>query len=215
VMGFYRTFYRAFDGKTSGFMPPDEGAQVRLGETLMRLFGQFGEVVAEDLGAVPAFLRPSLDRVGVPGYRVLRWEKDGEKYRDPASWPVLSVATNSTHDTETTAEWYDALSLDERRALTAIPALGALDPARRYDAEARDVLLRALYASPSSLTLTLLQDALGTLERVNVPGTVSPDNWSYRMRVDVATLRADRATSERLRTLAAESGRLVPPTTTT
>src|SRR6185295_8043233 len=67
ALGFFRTFFRSTDGKTSGFWPPDQNAQVRLGEGVMRLCRHFGEVIAEDLGAVPPFLRPSLERVGVPG----------------------------------------------------------------------------------------------------------------------------------------------------
>src|SRR6185436_13738546 len=114
TIGFYRTYFRSTDGKTAGFSPPDERAQVALGERIMRIMSRWGEVVAEDLGTVPPFLRPSLQKVGVPGYRVLRWERDGETYRDPASWPAASVATNSTHDTDTTAAWYDDLPLEER-----------------------------------------------------------------------------------------------------
>src|SRR5205814_9972975 len=111
----------SLDGRTRGFPPVEEGAQIRLGETVMRLSRRWGEVVAEDLGIVPPFLRPSLERSGVPGYRVLRWEKEGDAYRDPAHWPALSVATNATHDTDTTADWYDHLSRDEREPLLALP----------------------------------------------------------------------------------------------
>ena len=89
ALGFYRTFVRSTDGETTGFTPADEGAQIALGERIMRVMNRWSEVVAEDLGAVPPFLRPSLEKLGVPGYRVLRWEKDGDKYRDPASWPEM------------------------------------------------------------------------------------------------------------------------------
>src|SRR5262249_8034777 len=141
--GFYRSYFRGSDGKSRGFSPADETAQIRLGETLMRIMSRFGEVVAEDLGPLPPFLRPSLERLAIPGYRVLRWERDGDAYRDPASWPAASVATNATHDTETTAEWYDGLSLEERERLRAVPGLGELDPTRPFDDRARDLLLRA------------------------------------------------------------------------
>jgi isoamylase len=207
ALGFYRTYFRSLDGRTQGFTPAEEGAQIRLGETVMRLLRRWGEVVAEDLGTVPPFLRPSLDRSGVPGYRVLRWEKDGENYRDPATWPALSVATNATHDTDTTAEWYDHLSREQREKLLALPGLKGLDPGQGFDDRARDALLRALYASGSSLVLIPLADALGTRERINVPGTVDEKNWSYRMTPDVDQLAADRSTTERLRALALDTGR--------
>jgi isoamylase len=207
VVGFYRTWFRAVDGSSQGFSPAEEGAQVRLGETVMRLLRRWGEVVAEDLGAIPPFLRPSLDRSGVPGYRVLRWEKDGDTYRDPVAWPALSVATNATHDTDSTAAWYDQLSAEERAKLLAIPGLEGLDPAQGFSDRARDALLRTLYASGSSLVLVTLADALGTRERINVPGTVDEKNWTYRMSPDLEALNADRATTERLRALALDTGR--------
>jgi 4-alpha-glucanotransferase len=123
VIGMYRTYYRSADGRKAGFSPSDEEAQIRLGETLLAIIGGFGQVVAEDLGALPEFLRPSLARLGLPGYRVLRWEttdvwRDGRKetlLHDPMAWPAISVATSGTHDTETQAEWWDAISPDQRR----------------------------------------------------------------------------------------------------
>jgi 4-alpha-glucanotransferase len=45
-------------------------------------------------------------------------------------------------------------------------------------------------------------------ERVNVPGTVTPENWTYRMPRDLPALHADASARERLRGLAARSGRL-------
>jgi 4-alpha-glucanotransferase len=174
----------------------------------MRIMSRFEEIVAEDLGPSPPYLRPSLERVGVPGYRVLRWEREGDSYRDPTGWPAMSVATNATHDTSTTAVWYDELSPAEREHLRRLPLLSNLDPTRPFDDRARDDLLAALYAAPSTLALILFQDAMGTRERINVPGIVSEANWRYRAARDIDSLLADRADIERLRRLAAEAGRL-------
>jgi 4-alpha-glucanotransferase len=210
AIGFYRTYFRSLDGKTSGFTPPDEAAQLALGERLMRVMTRWADVIAEDLGTVPPFLRPSLAKLGVAGYRVLRWEKDGEAYRNPSSWPESSVCTNATHDTDTTADWYDSLSPAEREKLREIPAFASLDPSAPFDDAVRDVLLEALYDAPSRLVLVLLQDALGTRARINTPGTVDPSNWGYRMEMSVDELAADRQGTERLARLANESGRSVP-----
>jgi 4-alpha-glucanotransferase len=218
VIGLYRTFYRSADGKESGFVPADEAKQIALGETLVQIMGESAEVVAEDLGMVPEFLRPSLTRLGVPGYRVLRWEKDevvleAEKkmivWRDPASWPENSVAASSTHDIENHADWYDELPAEERVALAEVPGLeGLADPEHQnFDDHVRDALLRVLYAAPSTLLAISFQDALGSRERVNVPGTVAATNWTYRMPMNLASLMDDRATVERLARLAAETGR--------
>jgi 4-alpha-glucanotransferase len=211
AVGMYRIYARTLDGKTRGFAPAEEWDQIQLGEKLMRIMSRFEEVVAEDLGTVPQFLRPSLERVGVPGYRVLRWERDGDGYRDPASWPAASVATNGTHDTDTTAVWYDGLSRDEREQLRRLPGLSGIDPNQPFDARVRDLLLAALYSAPSTLSLIPFQDAIGTRERINVPGTVNDTNWRYRIPRTVDDLLADEADTDRLRTLAADGGRLETP----
>jgi glycogen operon protein len=207
ALGFYRTFVRSTDGDVGAFTPADEGAQIALGERIMRIMNRWGEVIAEDLGSVPPFLRPSLEKIGIPGYRVLRWEKDGDKYRDPATWPETSVATNSTHDTDTTADWYDGLPAEERQALREIPALERLDPGRPFGDATRDLFLEAIYRAPSTIALVSFQDAMGTRERVNTPGTVDPANWSYRSSATVEELLADAASTARLAALAAETGR--------
>ncbi len=216
VIGMYRTYYRSADGKKSGFSPSDEEAQIRLGETLLAIMDEYGEVIAEDLGMVPEFLRPSLARLRLPGYRVLRWEKDDlwrdgrmqQFFRDPAKWPEISVATSGTHDTETQAAWYDGLSREHRGYLARIPGLERLDVNRGFDDGVRDALLRVLYGAASDLCLVPLQDLLGSREQVNVPGSVNEHNWTYRMAMDVDALCADQATSERLARLSVESRRL-------
>ena len=214
AIGLYRTYFKAVDGKTSGFSPGEEGAQMKLGETLLRVMSRFGEVVAEDLGTVPPFVRQSLERLAIPGYRVLRWEKNGDDYRDPAGWPVASVATNATHDTDTTAGWYDRLSPEERERLRKIPGMAGLDVVKPFDDEVRDRLLRVLYAAPSILTLVPYQDAMGTRDRINTPGSAEPTNWCLRADRTIEELVADHANSERLWRLASEAGRgpiTIPP----
>ncbi len=209
VIGMYRTFSRSMSRDDEGFSPADPDAQMRLGESLMRLFARHGQVVAEDLGLLPPFLRPSLNALKIPGYRVLRWEHDDQGlYRDPATWPALSVATTGTHDVETNAVYWDALSPTERAALVALPALQHLDPKVDFGPPVRDGFLDAVYESPSSLLLIPLQDALGTRDRINVPGTVSTDNWTYRPAATLDAMTTDVALTRRLLTLGRRTGRL-------
>jgi 4-alpha-glucanotransferase len=77
-----------------------------------------------------------------------------------------------------------------------------------YDDEVRDALLGLVSGSGSDLLLLPFQDALGARERVNVPGTVNDENWSYRVPRLVSALLADKATTERLSALARRTGRL-------
>jgi 4-alpha-glucanotransferase len=211
AMGFYRTYYRSADGRETGFLPADENEQVQLGETLMRLQGHRAEVIAEDLGVLPTYLRPSLEKLRVPGYRVLRWEKDGDAFRDPAAWPESSVATNATHDTETTAVWFEALAPEERAHLREVPGLAELPAEGPFDARARDLLLRVVYNAPSTLALVTFQDATGTRERINNPAKNDGVNWTYRIAQPLDALLADQATIDRLGRLSVETGRQARP----
>ena len=57
LIGFYRTYYRERD-KRAAFLPPDEPSQISQGERILRLLASFGsQIVAEDLGTVPDFVR--------------------------------------------------------------------------------------------------------------------------------------------------------------
>ena len=210
VVGFYRSYYRPNDGGPPAFVPDTEPEQVRNGERVMAAFSQGARVIAEDLGTVPDFVRASLTRIGVPGYRVLRWEQEDGAFRDPARWPPLSLATTGTHDSDSLADWWEGLPAPERKALVALPGLAALapDPPERFDDRVRDALLELVYASGSDLLLLPFQDLVGARDRVNVPGTVTDQNWTYRIPADAAALHADGATIARLRDLAARSGRL-------
>jgi isoamylase len=207
VIGLYRTYVRSATDGESSFWPAHEAAQIALGETLIRIMRTTAEVIAEDLGTVPPFLRPSLDRLAVPGYRVLRWEKENGGFRDPATYPKLSVATNGTHDTDSTADWYEDLPADERATLAAVPGLKSLADQPRFTDKVRDALLGVLYAAPSQLVIQPFQDLFGHRERINVPGTVSDTNWSYRTPMTVEALEKDAESIDRLARLAREYGR--------
>jgi 4-alpha-glucanotransferase len=131
LVGFYRTYAWPRDGSDPFFTPGDEPSQTALGERILGIFLASGAtIVAEDLGTVPDFVRESLVRLGVPGFRVLRWEREwhteGQPFRDPADYPVNSVATSGTHDTESMAIWWATLSSDDRAKLAAVPTMRRL-----------------------------------------------------------------------------------------
>ena len=214
VVGLYRTYYFQ-KGAPAAFSPAEEPAQIANGERVLGIFSRLATVIAEDLGVVPPFIRASLERLGIPGYKVQRWERlwdlPGQPFTDPAAWPACSVATTGTHDTDAVADWYEGLPAEDRAQLLAIPGLAGVRASAgpRFDLPLRDALLETLYASGSDLLLLPFQDCFGHRERVNVPGTVNDQNWTYRLSRTIAELSAERAESARLRDLAARHGRLV------
>jgi 4-alpha-glucanotransferase len=213
VIGYYRIYERPIGG-TPFFRPADEVSQVALGEQLIaraREAGRGLELVGEDLGSVPDFVRQSLHRVGIPGFRVLRWEQDHGRFRDPAGYPELSVATTGTHDTSSLASWWeDELGAEERAALASLPAFAAMPEYRAtLTPEVHDAVLGGLYTAASRLVILPFVDVYGGRERINVPSTVQDGNWSYRMPWTVEELAGHGGTplAARLRDLALRSGR--------
>jgi 4-alpha-glucanotransferase len=78
LVGFYRTYFRPHDGGPPQFTPPDEERQLALGERVLGVLREPGsEIIAEDLGVIPGFVRASLTRLSVAGYKVFRWERGG------------------------------------------------------------------------------------------------------------------------------------------
>ena len=71
----------------------------------------------------------------------------------------------------------------------------------------RDLLLRAIYAAPSTLSLIPFQDALGTRERINVPGETGAAQLELSHGADRRRAHRRPATKERLSRLASETGR--------
>lgn len=187
LVGFYRTFVREPDGSTA-FHPPDEPAQLAQGERLLTLFeAHGGAIIAEDLGTVPDFVRASLDRLGIPGLKVLRWERDwtadGQPFTDPAEYPRVSVAISGTHDTETMAEWWTQADDEERAQAVQLPHLrqAGIRADEPFSDGVRDGLLASLFDAGSDLLLLPVQDLFGWRDRINVPASVSETNWSWRL----------------------------------
>ena len=183
LVGFFRTYGRPRSGGDAFFTPDTEADQIALGERLLTIFGGSGaDIIAEDLGVVPDFVRASLARLGVPGFRVFRWERywlgDGQPFVDPADYPAISVATSGTHDTETTAVWWANAAEHERQQVTALKTMQRVMKGKEVD---RDALLEVLMASASQLVLFPVQDVFGWRDRINEPATVNDHNWTYRL----------------------------------
>jgi 4-alpha-glucanotransferase len=191
LVGFYRTYGRPHDGGAPFFTPSEERDQVALGERLLELFRASGaDIIAEDLGTVPDFVRESMARVGVPGFKVLRWERhwhtEGQPFRDPLEYPPRSVAASGTHDTEPMAVWWETAPDDDRQKVNQLDIIQRLTAgsgllAAPYDPTVRDVLLEALFASGSDLALFPIQDVFGWRDRINEPATVTEKNWTFKL----------------------------------
>jgi 4-alpha-glucanotransferase len=212
LVGFYRTYFRPHDGGEAEFTPPDEASQIVQGERVLGVFREPGaEIIAEDLGVVPDFVRESLERLGVPGYKVLRWERHwhepGQPFKDPGDYPPISVATSGTHDTEPMVTWWEGAPADEKAAVLDIPQVRArianearsasgTAPGAEMTVALRDALVETLMASGSALLILPIQDVFGWRDRINQPATIGASNWTWRLPWFVDRLADEREAQE-------------------
>ena len=216
LVGFFRTYVRESDGRAA-FVPAEPPEQAAQGERLLELFKAPGSrVIAEDLGVIPDFVREILTRANVPGYKVLRWEREweqeGQPFRDPRSYPACAVATTGTHDTETVAEWWDTAPADERKAMTALESVrqAGCDAQMPFGPQVRDAFLTVLFASGADILLLPIHDVFGWRDRINTPAVIDARNWTWRLPWPVEDLQTEPVAQERaafLREQAEKSGR--------
>jgi 4-alpha-glucanotransferase len=210
LVGFFRQWVTK-EGQPGAFVPKSEKEQRARGEKVLRAMLEAagpGAVIAEDLGVIPPFVRETMTALGLPGYKVLPWEKDEQFVpRDPRDFPELSVATWSTHDTAPITSWWHELEVWERERLAALDKMPLDLPVEQREL----ALLKLLFSAGSALTLVLVNELLGDTSRINTPGTVNDQNWTWRLPRPIEDLREDpkvAARFEAIRTLVASSGRL-------
>jgi 4-alpha-glucanotransferase len=221
LVGFYRTYFRPHDGSPPRFIPDEQEAQMALGERVLGVFREPGsEIIAEDLGVVPDFVRASLARLSIAGYKVFRWERrwqvQGQPFNDPVTdYPQVSVATSGTHDTEPMVTWWEDATREEREAVLAIPSVRSLltaEDLRSVDEPVlphavHEALLETLFASRSDTLVLPIGDIFGWRDRINQPATVSEENWTWRLPWPSNRIATEPAAMQMAQQLAAWCGR--------
>jgi 4-alpha-glucanotransferase len=172
LVGLYRTYVRPIDKTTRAFFQPaDQAEQIELGEVLVKILtgtAKQPEIIAEDLGSIPPFVRESMARLDLPGLKVLRWERHWDREDRPPIAPTefseLSVATTGTHDIEPIAATPEGATEEQRAAI-----------------------VQSLLSAGSYLVLIPLQDVFGWTDRINTPAVVDGMNWTWRLPWPVDT----------------------------
>lgn len=163
------------------------------------------EVVAEDLGWVPEYVRPHLADLGIAGFRIPHW--DCNEYGQPTpgnSFPENTFATYSTHDHDPiNGIWRGCLRViaqhDENPTEQSAWAVGGAHNTLRilsefagmpilphghwppYTEGVRLRLLKALLSSNSRYAALMITELFSLDERFNHPGTTGRENWRFRL----------------------------------
>ncbi|MBL8954190.1 MAG: 4-alpha-glucanotransferase [Myxococcaceae bacterium] len=190
AIGYFRQYIRDAQTPRGRFIPSHEPQQQALGEKHFRLLSEGAGIVAEDLGVMTPFVRKTLDMLELPGYRVMRWAREDGVYANPRQYPAISLATTGTHDTETLREWWQSAPQWEREACCrTFPELHKFfPPGAGWSPELLEAMIAAAENASSNLCVIPWGDLYGETTRVNLPGSIGPHNWSYRMRQNVESL---------------------------
>lgn len=206
LLGFFRVWVMPSRGEAH-FEPDTDAAQIVRGETLLQaLLGEMDECIpiAEDLGLVPSYMTRILNRIGIAGMKVLRWEKEGAVYKDPRDYPFLSMATTGTHDTATLREWWESAETEDKQGfLEMLGETEDFSPAIPFTQDLHRRILECLIGSDSALVVFPIQDILGQTDRINVPATIGGDNWRYRLPFPFSILDRHPAYREKMAALKA------------
>jgi 4-alpha-glucanotransferase len=147
------------------------------------------DIIAEDLGEFDEESRAGVDALqdefGYPGMKVVQFAFRGGPSDPflPHNYSADCVAYTGTHDNDTVTGWYQVTSNKEERAY-----------ARKYmDSDGSDIawdVIRLAWASVANTAMTTAQDllSLGHEARMNLPGTVGPPNWCWRLRSGALTI---------------------------
>jgi 4-alpha-glucanotransferase len=217
VMALFRQWWvpRGFKSADGGYVhyPLDD----LLGVVALESRRQECLVVGEDLGVVPDEIRRALPQFGVYHYKVVLFEQKSGEFVAPAGYARQALAVVTTHDLPTLHGWWSGHDIDlwERLGFYADAAMAL--KVREERKQDRQRMLRALrreqlwqgdeqvipeYSaalaravhiylgrSAAALVTVQLEDMIGMLEPVNVPGTSSEySNWTRRMTASASEI---------------------------
>jgi 4-alpha-glucanotransferase len=172
------------------------------GEDLFRALEQrFGNlpVVAEDLGLITPEVTALREHHGFPGMKILQFAFDGDNENAylPHNHESNSVVYTGTHDNDTTLGWFESLSEDQQNRV--MEYLGHPDEPMPWS------LIRAAFNSIAELAVVPMQDvlALGSADRMNIPGTTSETNWRWQFSWD----QVEEGLPEKIRLMVEQSER--------
>ena len=175
----------------------------------------------EDLGVGFECVPRVMKKLGILGLRVVRWcrkwDEEGQPYVPFEDYEPLSVCTTSVHDSSTMREWFNnsqfTINNSQLMEIKNEETESELSKTNNlFDSQLSIVnLLSACKASKSTWFIPPLQDLLyinkkywkenAEDERINVPGSVNPFNWTYRIPARLEELLEDKELCKKIKEL--------------
>jgi len=211
ILGFFRIWAipHGQPGTVGKFIPDDKSSWLEHGTKILSVLVDRSPMlpIGEDLGAVPDTVRDCISDLGICGTRVIRWEEKKGAFIDPEQYNPISMTTVSTHDSETLELWWkeDPAEAKSYAKYKGWEYGGSLTNDKRKE------ILYDSHHSSSLFHINLLGEYLALFpelvwenpqdERINVPGTVAPTNWTYRIRPSVEEILAHKPLAQEVKKL--------------
>jgi 4-alpha-glucanotransferase len=172
-------------------------------------------VIGEDLGTVPEAMTVAMESYHAYHYKILLFEQDANgRFKPPSAYVRSALAAMTTHDLPTLRGWWEEHDLALRAGLDLYPSEALKTQAYTARASDRRELLlaltsadlwhwspeqplpaysaalsRAVHAflglSNANIALIQIEDLIGMLEPVNVPGTDQEHaNWQRKVELN-------------------------------
>jgi 4-alpha-glucanotransferase len=167
------------------------------GDMLFRIFlEETGphRLIAEDLGEVAPYVRPTLAALEIPGFKIPQWERTPDGKMIPASdYQPLSLATFATHDHPSIHQLWDDLFAEcsepakQEAALRAMKELlefcgrPDIELPQPFTPEIHQALIGGIFSCNSWMVAHQITDVFGLTDRFNIPGAVGDANWTTRL----------------------------------
>jgi 4-alpha-glucanotransferase len=217
-------------GRAPHFVPRDDDTaehreeNKREGEEYLRaILDEAGaaRVAGEDLGVVPDYVRPSLQSLGIAGFKIPQWEIRDGLIIPGEMYDRLSVATYATHDHEPIrALWQQAFQqpnsekgqqgLNTLEKIALLARLNSKSDGLDFEKDFYPAMMEALFTCNSWIAIVMITDLLARSYRFNVPGTRANLNWTRRIQRSIAKLRSspkERKRMQPIRELLGKTGR--------
>ncbi|ANH79070.1 4-alpha-glucanotransferase [Candidatus Chlamydia sanziniae] len=195
IVGFFR--FWVWDPSGNGkFIPEHPEDYIKQGKEILSTLIHASSMlpIGEDLGDVPQKVKQTLQKLGICGIRIPRWERNwrgNEEFIPLENYSPLSVTSLSTHDSDTLALWWQ----DAPKEAQQFAEFLGLPFTRHLSQENQKNILKLSHQSGSIFHINLFNDYLALCpdlvsknlyhERINSPGTISKNNWVYRVRPSI------------------------------
>jgi 4-alpha-glucanotransferase len=103
-------------------------------------------VIGEDLGTVPEGFRERMAEMNILSYKVLYFEKDGDRFKRPREYPQLALACVATHDLATLTGFWNGTDIALKEQIGLYPKPEDAGNERAGRSHDRWLLLQALAA---------------------------------------------------------------------